>query len=325
MFPFSVTKKLTRQDTNQFIPIHEGTGYELVTFDKEQVNIFAAQVKCCEPHWHNASELIYILQGCFAITINQQTIQLSQGGMLYINPDDIHSLEATENNSQLLTIQFSPNLFDDINHGLLIHYSVKNHYAYSKQDLTIRNSFIDLVKHSLIHSDIVSFNKMSLIYKLLSDLEQAGQEIHDVSQLSIRNKDEQLIKQSIEYINYHYSEDLNLSQLAQQAGVSYHYFSKLFKKVSGYNFKEYLTFARINKAKFLLINTQTPITDISHCCGFTEHKHLISAFKKHCLMTPTEFRKYYISEMNTHNTSNMITDFNCIELSVKMLDEITDR
>jgi AraC-like DNA-binding protein/quercetin dioxygenase-like cupin family protein len=324
MFPFSVSKKLAQHDDHQFISIHEGTGYELVTFDKEQVNIFAAQVRCCEPHWHNASELIYILQGGFAVTVNQQTVQLTQGGMIYINRDDIHSLEATETNSRLLTVQFSSNLFDEINHGLLINYGVPNGLSCSSQDLQIKHHFIELVKHSLTHSDIVSFYKMSLIYKLLSDLELAGKEINDASQLSIRNKDEQLIKQSIEYINYHYSEDINLSQLAEQAGVSYHYFSKLFKKVSGYNFKEYLTFARINKAKFLLINTQTPITDISHSCGFTEHKHLISAFKKYCLMTPTEFRKYYISGINNHNPSNMMTNFHCIELTAEMLDEITD-
>ncbi|SUB82491.1 L-rhamnose operon regulatory protein rhaS [Pragia fontium] len=319
MFPFSVTRKLNQQQ-EIVASDNEVSGYELVTFDKEKINIFAAQFRNCEPHWHNASEFIYVLQGGFAITVNRNVMKLTAGGMLYINHDEIHSLEATEKGSLLLTIQFSPTLFDDLSHGLLINYYVNGTADYSAKDNQVREAFIALVQDCLHVSDSVSFHKMSLIYMLLANLEQAGEHIDDL-QVSTSKKDEQLIKTCIEYINNNYSRELNLTQLADRAGISYHYFSRLFKKISGYNFKEYLSFVRINRAKFLLKNTQVPITDISHSCGFSEHKHLISVFKKYYLMTPTEFRKSYVSE--THEElSEMVTDVRYIELSPEILNKI---
>ncbi|MBK5072894.1 helix-turn-helix domain-containing protein [Budviciaceae bacterium CWB-B4] len=321
MFPFSVTKRLNQHQAELTVPHHEGHGYELVTFDKEKINIFAAQFHSCEPHWHNASEFIYVLQGGFAITVNRNVMKLTAGGMLYINQDEIHSLDATEPNSMLLTVQFSAGLFDDLHHELIIHYCVNSISDYNDKDRQLRATFISLVKDCLSCSDTASFHKMSLIYMLLAELENAGETIDDLAQVSIRKKDEQLIKECIEYINQHYSEEINLTQLAERAGVSYHYFSRLFKKISGYNFKEYLTYVRINKARFLLKNTQFPITDISHSCGFSEHKHLISVFRKYYLMTPTEFRKSYASE-NQEGFNALASDVRYIELSPDLLNKI---
>lgn len=321
MFPFSVNKRMLQRESNLIVQSNESFGYELVTFDKEKINIFAAQVRCCEPHWHNAPEFIYVLRGGFAITVNRSLIKLRAGGMLYINSDEIHSLDAIEKDSTLLTVQFSPNLFDDLHHGLLINYCVKSSADYRSKDMRVRESLSALISDCLVSCDLASFHKMSLIYMLLSDLEKAGENIDDAAQASINKKDEQLIKECIKYINNHYSDELNLSQLAERAGVSYHYFSKLFKKISGYNFKEYLTFVRINKAKFLLKNTQVPITDISHSCGFSEHKHLIAVFRKYYAMTPTEFRKSYVSELS-ESYNDIITDFKYIELSSDVLGKI---
>ena len=60
MFPFSVThpRSVTqsgRQTAN--------SGYELIAFDAEKLNVFAAEVRYCEPHWHPAPELITVLAG----------------------------------------------------------------------------------------------------------------------------------------------------------------------------------------------------------------------------------------------------------------------
>lgn len=88
-----------------------------------------------------------------------------------------------------------------------------------------------------------------------------------------------MIKKGIDFINQHFDQPLTLSEVASRSGMSYSWFSRLFKKVSRHNFKEYLTLVRLNKAKTLLRDTRTPITEISHSCGFQEHKYLIAAFK----------------------------------------------
>lgn len=49
------------------------SGYELIAFDAEKLNVFAAEVRYCEPHWHPAPELITVLAGRFTLVVGQQS------------------------------------------------------------------------------------------------------------------------------------------------------------------------------------------------------------------------------------------------------------
>ncbi|MGL4430793.1 HTH-type transcriptional regulator YesS [compost metagenome] len=321
MFPFSVTQQprvISQQQTAT--TIHEGSGYELISFDAEKLNVFAAEVYYCEPHWHSAPELICILSGEFSVTLGHSTSVVVEGGMLYINPDEIHSLEARAPNSQLLTIQFAPNLFDETHPAPLMEYASLIHHQERDADKQLRKSVIALVEH-LVRSQS-SFDRISLVYQLLGTLAATGNSQDDRQQVTIRKKDQQLVKYGIEFINQHFDDELTLTTIADNAGVSYHHFSRTFKKISGYNFKEYLTMIRINKAKRLLKDTHIPITDISYTCGFSCHKQLIFAFNKYCRMTPTAFRKSYITAINSADELQVMTDSRFLPLGEEVIERL---
>lgn len=318
MFPFSVTQQPRLKSQRQATaPIHAGSGYELISFDAEKLNVFAAEVYYCEPHWHSAPELICILSGEFSVTLGHATSVVTAGSLLYINPDEIHSLEARSPNSQLLTIQFAPNLFDEIHPAPQMDYALSANQADRRVDRQIRNSVLALVEH-LVDAQ-PSFTRIALVYQLLGALAAAGENLADRQQMTVRKKDQQLVKYGIEYINQHFDNELNLTTIAENAGASYHHFSRTFKKISGYNFKEYLTMIRINKAKQLLKDTNIPITDISYTCGFSGHKQLIFAFNKYCRMTPTEFRKNYLTAANSAAGMQIMTDFRCLPLDQQVV------
>jgi AraC-like DNA-binding protein len=117
-----------------------------------------------------------------------------------------------------------------------------------------------------------------------------------------------MIKKGIDFINQHFDQPLTLSEVANHSGMSYSWFSRLFKKVSRHNFKEYLTLA----ARTLLRDTRTPITEISHSCGFQEHKYLIAAFNKYCGLTPTEYRKRFVSRQNMIESALALGRIACV-------------
>lgn len=321
MFPFSVTQRPRLKSQRQTATaIHEGSGYELISFDAEKLNVFAAEVYYCEPHWHTAPELICILSGEFSVTLGHATSVTGAGSMLYINPDEIHSLEARAPNSQLLTIQFAPNLFDETHPAPQINYALIAGQQESKTDRQIRDCSIALLEH-LVYAQ-ASFQRIALVYQLLGALAASGENQTASHQFTIRKKDQQLVKYGIEFINQHFDDELNLTTIADNAGVSYHHFSRTFKKISGYNFKEYLTMIRINKAKLLLKDTLIPITDISYTCGFSGHKQLIFAFNKYCRMTPTEFRKRYLTAVNSTQELPIMTDFRCLPLDENVIQRL---
>ncbi|VTM70820.1 Cupin domain [Raoultella planticola] len=111
MFPFSVTHPRSATETGRHTA---NSGYELIAFDAEKLNVFAAEVRYCEPHWHPAPELITVLSGRFSIVVGQQSVEMVEGDMLYINAEAVHSLRAEAAGSSLVTVQFSPGLFDEL-------------------------------------------------------------------------------------------------------------------------------------------------------------------------------------------------------------------
>jgi len=74
--------------------------------------------------------------------------------------------------------------------------------------------------------------------------------------------------------------------------TSTQYFCKFFKKVTGSTFKEYLVNIRIDKAKELLLKSNTSITDIAYQVGFKNLSYFYRSFKKSLKLNPSEYRLF---------------------------------
>ncbi|MCS2148105.1 AraC family transcriptional regulator [Scandinavium manionii] len=314
MFPFSVTHPgPTAQTGRQTV----NSGYELIAFDAEKLNVFAAEVRYCEPHWHPAPELITVLAGRFSLAVGQQRVVLSQGEMLYINAQEVHSLCAEEAGSELVTVQFSPGLFDELHSAPSLKWRTQAGVA-TEADRQVQRRLAALLDQLV--DNRAPFQRIAATYLLLDALVAAGEPTQR-EESSLR--EEAMIKEGIEFINQHFDQPLTLSDVAHHCGVSYSWFSRMFKKVSRHNFKEYLTLVRLNKARTLLRDTRTSITEISHNCGFQEHKYLIAAFNKYCGLTPTEYRKRFISRQNVIESELALgEDCLCLPLNPALLERL---
>lgn len=94
-----------------------------------------------------------------------------------------------------------------------------------------------------------------------------------------------------DYIEAHLGEDLNLSGLAAEAGLSPHHFSRAFRTSLGTSPYRYLNKRRILRAQQLLLDPQQTLTDIGLSLGFSSHSHFTNTFRKVTGMTPSQFRK----------------------------------
>lgn len=99
-----------------------------------------------------------------------------------------------------------------------------------------------------------------------------------------------IIEDSIAYINENLAQELSLDDLAAQASLSPFYFSRLFKKETGFSPHQYVIAARINNAKFLLHSTNDSVKSICFTVGFTSESSFCTAFKKETGLTPTDYR-----------------------------------
>jgi AraC family transcriptional regulator len=98
------------------------------------------------------------------------------------------------------------------------------------------------------------------------------------------------LKQTIEYINERLGEDISLTDLANNLGMSQYHFSRLFKQSMGMTAHNYLVEQRVKRAQELLTQTELSIVDIANECGFANPSHFARCFRQQRGMSPTQFR-----------------------------------
>ena len=106
-----------------------------------------------------------------------------------------------------------------------------------------------------------------------------------------KNRDSILIEDVKQYIREHYMEEISISRLSEIACVSKNYFSAMFKKETGMNYKAYLTQIRMEAALKLLQETDDKTYEISEKIGYNNVRRFVDAFKQIYSVTPAEYRK----------------------------------
>lgn len=106
-----------------------------------------------------------------------------------------------------------------------------------------------------------------------------------------KSKDKVLIEQVKDYIRENYTEDLSIRELADVACVSQNYFSAMFKKETGQNYKAYLTQIRMEAALKLLQETDDKTYEIGEKVGYNNVRRFVDAFKQIYSVSPMEYKK----------------------------------
>lgn len=110
--------------------------------------------------------------------------------------------------------------------------------------------------------------------------------------LSVANYEKRM-ERIITYVQDNYAKKITLQELADREGLSTSYISHLFKDHLNKSFQSFLNDLRLERAIFLLKNTNMKVIDICIESGFSDSKYLSQAFINLFGMTPREFRNQY--------------------------------
>jgi AraC-like DNA-binding protein len=103
------------------------------------------------------------------------------------------------------------------------------------------------------------------------------------------------VEQCIRYMQLHYTEDINVEQIAQYFQLHRSYVSTAITKRIGQSPGQYLQSLRLQKAAQLLRDTDYSVTEIALSAGYPDLYRFSRTFSKAYGMSPTEFRKSFIS------------------------------
>ena len=105
------------------------------------------------------------------------------------------------------------------------------------------------------------------------------------------NSQSDAVQQAIRFIQLQTDKKLTLEEIASYVNLSPYYFSRLFKKETGYSPVEFSLIVRINAAKTLLQTTDLSIKAIALQIGYENCTSFINYFTQKVEMSPSCFRK----------------------------------
>lgn len=98
------------------------------------------------------------------------------------------------------------------------------------------------------------------------------------------------VKQSVEYIHEHFTENITLETLSALTNYSSLHIRRKFVSEIGMSPSEFLLSVRLTKAKKLLAETSNNIIDIAAMCGFSSEAYFYTTFKSSFGITPGKYR-----------------------------------
>ena len=99
-----------------------------------------------------------------------------------------------------------------------------------------------------------------------------------------------VVRDCLNYIDFHYMEPLSLETLASRFSVNKNYLSSRFHKEVGRTVTDYINQIRVNRAAALLRHSSLTIQQIAEQCGFADGNYFTRIFKKLQDVTPNEYR-----------------------------------
>jgi len=134
-----------------------------------------------------------------------------------------------------------------------------------------------LYAESLVNTLAVHVLRHYSTDSLVADLQFGGLPAHKLRRVT-------------EFIDGNLENDLSLAEIALSADLSPYHFSRSFKHTTGITPIQYLMQRRIERAKYMLSESELPIVEVGLGAGFKNQSHFTTLFRKFTTMTPKAYR-----------------------------------
>jgi len=254
------------------------------------------------PHRHGQIELYYLCEGERVYFVEDRVITLRKGELILIPAAQIHSTASSEiAEFERILINYDPHLLPTSLQDDAIWF---DQHRYRVFKLTLREQdeakrlLLKMVeecrsgRHYYEHCVLALFTELSVLLQRsenvqLEPSEAAKPPLHD------------LINEVAAYIRKHYDQSLTLEQTAAHFFISASYLSRVFHRLTGFHFREYIIHIRMREAEKRLTFSQQRIQDIALSIGFEHLSHFNKTFKKATGWTPLQYRKQTRSDLRS--------------------------
>ncbi|SHI72239.1 AraC-type DNA-binding protein [Clostridium cavendishii DSM 21758] len=245
-------------------------------------------------HFHPFTEIFFITSGKGSFQLEDNNVNVSEGDLIIINPNCLHTEKSTFVNEPLEYIVLGvDNLVLSFPEDKSGYQNEKNKPQYriiKYVDKTVilgyLNSLIDEISKKDYNYEVAY--KSILILLIITILRGDNN--------NPKVKEESTNKLSLEcmkvknYIDSHYSQNITLDLLVQLTHINKYHLVHSFTKQVGISPINYLINKRIEEAKNLLSTTNYSIREIASIVGFSNSSYFSEVFKKNTGNSPKNYR-----------------------------------
>ena len=128
------------------------------------------------------------------------------------------------------------------------------------------------------------------------------------------------IQKTLDYIEEHITEDIEIEELADTASLSLFYYQRLFSRLVKKPVREYIKMRRMAIVLEVLQNRNKRILDIALEYGFGSHETFTRGFKEVYGMTPEQYREKPVS-LNRFDKPDLLLGYTLIDEGVPLISE----
>ncbi|MDR0932846.1 MAG: AraC family transcriptional regulator [Victivallales bacterium] len=256
----------------------------------------------CTFHDHEYSEIVLITGGTAMHAIGKLRSPIRTGDVLVLHPGIAHNYLECDAKFKLINIGYDiaalPIMMLD-NYKLpffkIIFRIGMNSYDALKPVMTLNEQELEHIssRTELLHEETIGISPGAQLMTMLLFQEIAltlaryfhGAVLVETTRLQFTR--------IIAYLNAHYTENVNIDDLAKMSNSSARNFYRLFRVMTGCTPHRYMLRLRLNRAMELLRYSDASLKEIAFTCGFCDVNHFYRRFREYMKISPQSFRKKF--------------------------------
>lgn len=283
------------------------SNYEIYDFDHVSAFNMSTGYKerSYQAHWHSYGEILLVGPGKTNIyCVGKNTYKLVPDDLVLVWPMEMHSI-VDANREDSLVIQFSSAFINSLFDLRRIMHMYRNLHIICVQthpELAAKLKAITYKMKDIFFSERSDKEirccmlLMEFMLTLLEYRKELDPELNSDDQYRLSDDVMRRMMTVTDYIkNNLTADDLSQGAMAEMAGISREYFSRIFKNVTGMNYSKWLNMIRLEKATELLAEDGRTLTEIAMLSGFQSIPSFNRVFREEKGLAPGEYRALFVS------------------------------
>ena len=177
---------------------------------------------------------------------------------------------------------------------VMLHKPSESGFRATMAQLEKWNNTVDVaqLKQAFFEVRVLTKARYGAVLRLLSSFAQHLSLLSNELMIKSTTSEPPAVTKARAFIAENLAEALSLEQVARAASTSPFYFCKIFKGATGLTFTDYLSRARIEKTKQLLLNPHTRISEAAYAAGFQSLSQFNRVFRRVAGESPSAYRDH---------------------------------